>query len=83
MSLFSILGRIETLIEIKAPPEKVWEILAFDRFPEWDYGEDPQSVEYTSEVHSPEDKYRVGATAQGIPKNVRANLTVCALLVFV
>jgi len=29
------LGRTEKLIIIKAPPEKIWEMLAFDRFPEW------------------------------------------------
>jgi hypothetical protein len=47
----------------------VWELLGFDRLPEWgDYREDPPSVEYTSEVNTPEDKYRVGVTAQGIPK---------------
>ena len=27
------------------------------------------SVEYTSELHTPQDKYRVGATAEAIPKN--------------
>jgi len=62
---------MEKSIEIKAPPEKVWEMLAFDRLPEWDegYGEGlGERVEYTSEVHTPKDKYRVGATAQGIPK---------------
>lgn len=63
------MGRIEKSIEIKAPPEKVWEMLAFDRLPEWDEGwEFGERVEYTSEVHTPKDKYRVGATAQGIPK---------------
>ncbi|MCW4037498.1 MAG: SRPBCC family protein [Candidatus Bathyarchaeota archaeon] len=61
------MGRIEKSIEIKAPPDKVWEMLAFDRFPEWTetFGE---RVEYTSEVHTPKDRYRVGATAQGIPE---------------
>ena len=61
------LGRVEKSIEIKASPEKVWEMLAFDRLPEWneEWGE---RVEYTSKVHVPKDKYRVGATAQGIPK---------------
>jgi uncharacterized protein YndB with AHSA1/START domain len=64
-----ILTRLEKSIEIKAPPEKVWEMLACDRLPEWDEGwGDPERVEYTSEVHTPKDKYRVGATAQGIPK---------------
>jgi uncharacterized membrane protein len=60
-----ILGRVEKSIEIKAPPEKVWEMLALDRFPEWDEGtqKDVKSVEYTTEVRTPEDKYRVGAIA--------------------
>ena len=59
------MGRIEKSIEIKAPPEKVWEMLALDRHKEWD--EEMQkglkSLEYTSEVHTPEDKYKVGASA--------------------
>ena len=56
------MGRIEKSIEIKAAPEKVWEMLALDRHLEWsDYGW--KKVEYTSEVHTPEDKLRVGATA--------------------
>jgi hypothetical protein len=29
------LGTTEKSIIIKAPPEKIWELLAFDRFPEW------------------------------------------------
>jgi hypothetical protein len=64
------LGRTETSIIIKAPPEKVWEMLAFDRIQEWEegYGEGlGERVEYTSEVNTPEDKFRVGATAQGTP----------------
>jgi uncharacterized membrane protein len=56
------LGRIEKSIEIKAPLEKVWEALAFDRHPE--FFEEYQSAKYTSEVHTPEDKYRVGASAR-------------------
>ena len=62
-----VLSRVEKSIDIKAPPEKAWEMLAFNRFPEWTetFGE---RVEYTSEVHTPKDKYRVSATAQGIPK---------------
>jgi len=32
------LGRVEKSIEIRAPHEKVWEMLAVDRFPEWDEG---------------------------------------------
>jgi len=64
------LVRLEKSIELRAPPEKVWEMLALDRLPEWDegYEENLKSVEYTSEVHKPEDKYRVGASAHGIPK---------------
>jgi uncharacterized protein YndB with AHSA1/START domain len=60
------LGRIEKSIIIKAPPEKVWEMLAFDRLPEWIemFGD---RIEYISELRTPEDKYRVGASAQGIP----------------
>ena len=56
------MGRIEKSIEIRAPPEKVWEMLAFDRHPEW--SEEYQSAEYTSEVHTQEDKYRTGASAR-------------------
>lgn len=56
-----ILGRVEKSIEIKAPREKVWEMLAFDRCPEWMNG--LKSVEYISEVRTPKDKYRVGASA--------------------
>ena len=55
------MGRIEKSIEIKAPPEKVWEMFAFDRHPEWN--EEYKSAEYTSEVRTSEDKYRVGASA--------------------
>jgi len=63
------LGRGEKSIEIRAPPEKIWEMLALDRLQEWNEGyEKVKSVEYTSEVHTPKDKYRVGATAHGIPK---------------
>ena len=61
------LGMTETSIIIKAPPAKVWEMLAFDRLPEWDK-ELGERVGYTSEVQTPKDKYRVGATAEGIPK---------------
>jgi hypothetical protein len=63
------LGRIETSIVIKAPPERVWEMLALDRLLEWCEGYNAlKSVEYTSEVSTPKDKYRVGASAHGIPK---------------
>ncbi len=68
------MGGVEKSIIIKTPPEKVWEMLAFDRIQEWDEGwEYGVGVEYTSEVHTPKDKYRVGATAQGIPKKPEDN----------
>jgi len=59
------LARLEKSIDIMAPPERVWEMLALDRLPEWDEGtqKNAKSVEYTSKVRTPEDKYRVGATA--------------------
>jgi uncharacterized protein YndB with AHSA1/START domain len=63
------LRRIETSIVIKAPPERVWEMLALDRLLEWCEGYNAlKSVEYTSEVKTPKDRYRVGASAHGIPK---------------
>jgi hypothetical protein len=71
-----IVGRIEKSIVIKATPEKVWEMLAFDRLSEWGegFGEGlGERVEYTSEVTTFKDKYRVGATAQGIPKKPEDN----------
>jgi carbon monoxide dehydrogenase subunit G len=58
----NILGRVEKSIEIKAPPEKVWEMLAFDKGPEW-MGDLMTSAEYTSEVRTLEDKFKVGASA--------------------
>jgi hypothetical protein len=67
-----ILGRVEKSIVITASPEKVWEMLAFDRLPEWDEGFG-ERVEYTSEVDTSKDKYRVSATAQGIPKKLEDN----------
>ena len=67
----NILGRMEASIEIKALPEKVWELLAFDRFPEWEEGnrKNVKNVSYTSEVRTPDDKFRVGAIAHIIAKN--------------
>ena len=60
------MGLIKKSIEIKAPPEKVWEILALDRFKEWseEYGKGLKSFEYTSEVNTPEDKFKVGASVR-------------------
>ena len=58
------MGRVEKSIEIRAPPEKVWEMLALDRFQEWE--EEMQkgltSLQYTSEVRTPKDKYKMGAS---------------------
>ena len=56
------MARIEKSIEIKAPPEKIWELQAWDRVPEWMDG--MISAEYTSEVSTLEDKLGVGATAK-------------------
>jgi hypothetical protein len=58
-------ARIEKSIEIRAPPEKAWEMLALDRWSEWQVGSflDTKDMKFTSEVHTPEDKYRVGASA--------------------
>jgi uncharacterized protein YndB with AHSA1/START domain len=64
------LGRVETSIVINAPPEKVWEMLALDRWSEWQPGRGftsmqlEEGVKFTSEVNTPEDKYRVGASAR-------------------
>ena len=62
--------RVEKTIVIKASPEKVWELLALDRWPEWQVGRGftslqiEEGVNFTSEVNTPEDKYRVGASAR-------------------
>ena len=64
------MGIIEKTIEIKASPEKVWEMLALDMLSEWMFFE---RVEYTSEIITPEDKYRVGATAHGTPNGGELN----------
>ena len=48
---------IEKLIDIKAPPEKVWEMLALDRLPEWMDVLEMKSGKYVSEIRTPEDKY--------------------------
>ena len=66
----------EMSIEIVAPPEKVWEMLALDRWTEWDEGTQKmvKRVEHTSEISTPKDKYRVGATANLIGKNDKVYL---------
>ena len=59
------MDRVEKSVEIKAPPEKVWEMLALDRWSEWQVGSflDTKNMKFTSEVNTPKDKYRVGASA--------------------
>ena len=59
--------RVEKSVVIKAPPEKVWEMLALDRASEWNEGS-MKNVEYTTEVSTPKDKYRVGASANATIK---------------
>ncbi len=72
------MGRVEKSIEIKAPPGKVWEMLALDRQAEW--MDELKSSEYTSEVRTPEDKYRVGASAHIIEKHVKYDLEITEIL---
>jgi len=68
------LGRVEKSIEIRASPGKVWETLALDRQAEW-MGE-WKSAKYTSEVRTPEDKYRVSASAHLTEKHGEFDLEV-------
>jgi len=72
------LARIEKSIEIKVPPEKAWEMLAFDRMPEW--MDEWKSVKYTSEARTPEDKYRVGTSAHITEKHVEFDLEIMEIL---
>jgi uncharacterized membrane protein len=67
------LVRIEKSVEIKAPPEKIWEMLALDRMPEWMYW---KSVAFISEVRTPEDKHRVGASARVTEKHAKYDLEI-------
>ena len=59
------MAQIKKFIEINAPPEKVWKMLALDRWSEWQVGNflDVKYMKFTSEVNTTEDRYRVGATA--------------------
>jgi uncharacterized protein YndB with AHSA1/START domain len=68
------LGRIERSIEIRASPEKVWEMLAQDRHLEWFEGY--KNVEFTSEVRSPKDKYMIGASAHVISTHDKFDATI-------
>ena len=61
-----IVPKMEKSILIKAPPEKVWEMLALDRQPEW--LDMMESVDYTSKVNTIENKYQVGLKVLGTPK---------------
>jgi uncharacterized protein YndB with AHSA1/START domain len=63
------LVRIEKSVEIQATPEKVWEMLAFDREYEWMDVTEMKSGKYTSEVNTSEDKFRVGATVHIIEEH--------------
>ena len=69
-----MLARMEKSIEIKAPPERVWEMLALDKAKEW--MEEWKSVEYTSEIRTPEDKYKVGASAHVTEKHGEFDLEI-------
>jgi len=70
--------RMEASIEIKAPPEKVWALLAWDRVQEWEegYRKNLQSLEYTSQVSTLEDKYNVGTTAHVVLKQGESDLEI-------
>jgi len=70
------LAKMEKSIEIKAPPERVWEMLALDRMPEWMDVVEVKSAKYVSEVRTPEDKYRVGASAHVVEKRWEYDLDV-------
>ena len=61
----AILGVVEKSVLIKAKPENVWEMLAFDKIQEWEegWGEDLGKIEYTSEILAPEDKHKFGSKA--------------------
>lgn len=61
-----VVARLEKSIIINAPTEKVWELLSFDRQPEW--LDMMESVEYASKIDTIEDKYKVGSKALGTPK---------------
>ncbi len=68
--------RIEGSVVIKASPEKVWEMLALDRLAEWMDIMEMKSGKYISEVRTPEDKYRVGASAHIIEKRWEYDLEI-------
>lgn len=59
--------KIEKSIVIHASPASIWELLAWDRCQAWmeEWRKNLISLEYTSDVPTPGDKYRVGASAHG------------------
>ena len=69
---------MEKSVGIKASPEKVWELLAWDRVQEWEegYRKNLKSMEYTSKVSTLEDKYRVGTTAHVTLKQGESDLEI-------
>ncbi len=69
---------MEASIEIRAPAEKVWELLAWDRVQEWEegYRKNLKSMEYTSDVSTLENKYRVGTTAHVTLKQYESDLKI-------
>ncbi len=64
------MGRVEKSIVIQASLEQVWDMLVLDRWPEWQVVgglgslQIEKGVTFTSEVTTPNDKYRVGASAR-------------------
>ena len=56
------MGKVEKSIEIRASPEKVWGMLALDRLSEWMDVAEVKTAQYISEVRTPKDKFRVGAS---------------------
>ena len=70
------MAKMEKSIEIKALPERVWEMLALDRMPEWMDVVEVKSAKYVSEVRTPEDRYRVGASAHVVEKRWEYDLDV-------
>ena len=66
--------RIEKSVEIRAPPDRVWEMLAFDRMLEW--MDEWKEVKYISEIQTSKDKYEVGTSAHVNEKHVEFDLEI-------
>ncbi|MFH0748525.1 MAG: SRPBCC family protein [Candidatus Bathyarchaeota archaeon] len=69
------MGRIEKSIDIQVSPEKIWEMLALDRYLEWE-GFVIIGVKYTSEVCLPPDKYHLSSPVHGVKKHKGFDLEV-------